>query len=70
VSPIEPKSGDIPIPKNTVEGTGSIGELQRRRGSWNGAWWVQRFDWTFSDRFNCRRSLRYSSTPNWVSATR
>jgi hypothetical protein len=32
--PFEPKDGDIPLPKNTVEGTGSVAELRTRRSAW------------------------------------
>jgi hypothetical protein len=33
-SPFEPKDGDMAFPKNTVQGTGSIQELQRRQNAW------------------------------------
>jgi len=34
LSPFEPKDGDIPFPKNTVEGNGSIAELHIRQSAW------------------------------------
>lgn len=32
--PFEPKDGDLPFPKNTVEGNGSIAELRSRQSAW------------------------------------
>jgi hypothetical protein len=34
LSPVEPKDGDLPFPKNTVEGNGSVAELRSRQSAW------------------------------------
>lgn len=34
LSPFEPRDGDLPLPKNTVEGNGSITELRSRQSAW------------------------------------
>ena len=34
VSPFEPTDGDLPLPKNTFEGTGSITELRNHQSEW------------------------------------
>ncbi len=34
LSPFEPKDGDLPFPKNAVEGNGSVTELRNRQSAW------------------------------------